>query len=57
VRALLLEWSSLVLGVVAILIINMLLSASARVLTRFEKHHTRSAEARSLAHKLFLGQV
>jgi hypothetical protein len=30
---------------------------SSRWLTLFEKHHTRSQEARSLAQKLFLSQV
>ncbi len=40
----------------AILGINMLLALISRSLTLFEKHHTRSTEARSLAHRLFLAQ-
>lgn len=43
--------------VLAILGINMLLALISRSLTLFEKHHTRSNEARSLAHRLFLAQV
>jgi hypothetical protein len=43
--------------VLAILGINMLLALTSRHLTLFEKHHTRSHEARTLAHRLFLAQV
>lgn len=43
--------------VLAILGINMLLALTSRQLTSFEKHYTRSSEARSLAHRLFLAQV
>lgn len=52
-----LQASSQGLIVVAILAINFLLAFTSRKLTVFEKHHTRSSEARSLAHKLFLAQV
>ncbi len=41
----------------SILAINTLLTWGSQALTTFERHHTRSAEARSLAHKLFLAQV
>ncbi len=44
------------LNVAGILGINALLVACARALTLFERHRTRSQEARSLAVKLFLGQ-
>jgi hypothetical protein len=43
--------------ILAIVGINMLLALASRRLTLFERHHTRSSEARSLAHKLFLSQV
>ena len=43
--------------VVSILIINTLLFYISSWLTDFEKHHTRSSEACSLAHKLFLSQA
>lgn len=52
-----LQYSSQVGVVLAILGINMLLSLTSRRLTLFEKHHTRSSEARALAHRLFLAQV
>lgn len=52
-----LQYSSQVGVVLAILGINMLLALISRSLTLFEKHHTRSSEARSLAHRLFLAQV
>ncbi|KAF8062000.1 Pigl [Scenedesmus sp. PABB004] len=54
---LLLEWGSQAAVVLVILAINSLLSVTSRLLSQFEKHHTRSAEARSLAHKLFLAQA
>jgi hypothetical protein len=51
-----LQYASEVGVVLAILVINMLLSLTSRQLTLFEKHHTRSSEARTLAHRLFLAQ-
>lgn len=51
------EYSSQGLIVLVILFINTVLSITSRMLTLFEKHHTRSTEAKSLAHKLFLAQV
>eukprot|EP00879_Flechtneria_rotunda_P030473 GHRR01033111.1.p1 GENE.GHRR01033111.1~~GHRR01033111.1.p1 ORF type:complete len:345 (+),score=109.43 GHRR01033111.1:97-1035(+) len=56
IKLLLLQTSSQGMIVVVILLINSLLVFTSRRLTSFEKHHTRSAEARSLAQKLFLGQ-
>lgn len=52
-----LQYSSQVGVVLAILGINMLLALTSGHLTLFEKHHTRSSEARALAHRLFLAQV
>lgn len=52
-----LDYSSQIGVVLAILGINMLLAFTSRHLTLFEKHHTRSSEARTLAHRLFLAQV
>lgn len=52
-----LQYSSQVGVVLAILGINMLLALTSGRLTLFEKHHTRSSEARALAHRLFLAQV
>jgi hypothetical protein len=46
-----------VLAVVSITIINSALVAIIEKLTDFEKHHTRSKMARSLAKQLFLTQV
>lgn len=43
--------------VVSIQVINTVLSYISVWLTTYEKHHTRSSEARSLTHKLFLSQV
>jgi hypothetical protein len=54
---LLLQAGSQVATVLVILVINSLLAYSSRLLTVFEKHHTRSSEARSLAWKLFMAQV
>ncbi len=45
------------MAILAITLINMMLTATSGWLTRFEKHHTRSSEACSLAHQLFLAQV
>lgn len=52
-----LQYSSQVVIVLVILLVNSLLALTARRLTDFEKHATRSGEARSLAKKLFLAQV
>lgn len=52
-----LQYGSQVGVVVAILAINMLLRYTSGWLTGFEKHHTRSSQARTLAHRLFLAQV
>jgi hypothetical protein len=54
---LVLQAGSQVATVLVILVINSLLAYSSRLLTVFEKHHTRSSEARSLAWKLFMAQV
>jgi hypothetical protein len=51
------QYSSQIVTVLAILFINTVLSFTSGVLTSCEKHHTRSKEARSLTHKLFLSQV
>jgi len=51
-----LQYSAQAINILGILLINMVLVWSSRRLTRFEKHHTRSQEARSLAQKLFLSQ-
>lgn len=56
-NVLVLEYTSQVMIVLVILFINTFLSITSSVLTLFEKHHTRSTEAKSLAHKLFLAQV
>lgn len=40
----------------AVVTINLALMTLAMKLSKFEKHHSRVAEERSLAHKLFLGQ-
>ncbi|GBF89796.1 hypothetical protein Rsub_02966 [Raphidocelis subcapitata] len=53
---LVLQYAAQALNVLGILLINMVLVWSSRWLTLFEKHHTRSQEARSLAQKLFLAQ-
>jgi hypothetical protein len=52
-----LDYISQAVIVVVILGINMVLSTTSRLLTAFEKHHTRSTETRSLAKKLFLVQA
>ncbi len=49
--------SSQIVTVLSINIINYLLFYSSTWLSAFEKHHTRSSEARSLTFKLFLSQV
>jgi hypothetical protein len=54
---LVLQAGSQVATVLVILVINSLLAYSSRLLTVFEKHHTRSSEACSLAWKLFMAQV
>jgi hypothetical protein len=46
-----------VLAVVSITLINSTLVTLTGKLTDFEKHHTRSKMARSLARQLFLTQV
>jgi hypothetical protein len=51
-----LQYGSQIGVVVAILAINMLLTYTSGWLTAFEKHHTRSSQARTLAHRLFLAQ-
>jgi hypothetical protein len=57
VRSLALQYASTALTVLAILGINTVLGFTSTRLTLFEKHHTRSQQARSLTHKLFLSQV
>ena len=51
-----LRYSGQGLNVLGILLVNLVLVRSSRWLTALERHHTRSAEARSLASKLFLAQ-
>jgi hypothetical protein len=48
---------SQVLAVVSITLINSTLVTLTGKLTDFEKHHTRSKMARSMARQLFLTQV
>lgn len=53
----LLQWTSQAVNVLAINGINVLLEVASHHMAEFEKHHTRSSEAQSLVHTLFLSQV